>query len=1072
MTAFGCCAYAAEEAEKGDAAETTEEDKGNPELDAETAYIEALIENGYPDLANPLIAAVKKKWPESEVKLFAIEVKSLVTLGDFDGADKKIASLPDRDGPKYWAARIEMANGYYGRNRKAECMKIYEEFFKKYPEPPKLLKKFHMDASYMYGALLKASGDIERAADIFTVLMKRVDEETWLDLAGQVGELRISLALDYKKAGKKKEMEEQIKKANKIAERLLWRLDQPVFFGKGISMKAHCEQIKGNAETAAAFIEEYEGQLEEMHDAILEADPDGSAGVLRLSPLPECLYLQASMKWDEAQEEAKKPKPNHDHIKDLIFGKKEGGKRDNTGAFKIATKIFLNYQQSPWAADAGDMAEAMREFAEKKYDATIKTKITKEQIRKLRAKMFADADEKFANGDLDGAVKGYFLALEKNPELLDSVRAIMNIVNSYLDMLLMEGVERSKEDIRLDADAIEGYLSERFAGSADKVLMTEAGNALCALAAKEKERKEGERADKLYTAFIENYTRHINAPLIAYGKGGEARKAENWGEAIKYYSMLERLYTNNVNYVATLSSLSYCYGKLGDSTNEIRYIEKYLPLETIQVRRLQAKMQLAQMYQKDGLAVLATLNELGTNAPPERVEKDEKRGSAQIIRALKQFTGFSEEAAKAIADPGTLKGDVEKYQFLREAALYLVGDCWGRLSRPADKLQMFRERAAESYEAYLKDYPDAKYSKAAYVRLGTIYTALGQPEKSKDALDRLSKNFPDSDEAKNAKPRLAKSLIEMGMKREGTEIYAQMLRTQGGVYTAHQFLNAGEALIDARSWELANQAFDKAISLAATNQQTVVAKARMGQAKAAWKQGSLAEARASLDLFLQDPKMSKMPIAAEAYFMLIEIASEQGRTEKDASLRQKYFGAAIGALKKVRGYWAKKPVWERDSLDLLSGEVLIRRMKAEEAMGLKDEAIETCGRAAATFQVFLQSHGPTEALPLEKMEPGCVQNLEKCYSLIVPLFTKQGSQNAEQAELAVEFAQQYFNLFPNGKNAAEIRNCMNQSKADLGSKGTRKKAEKPSAAQPATVGEAEKSDVTEVTEEKKESENE
>ena len=52
---------------------------------------------------------------------------------------------------------------------------------------------------------------------------------------------------------------------------------------------------------------------------------------------------------------------------------------------------------------------------------------------------------------------------------------------------------------------------------------------------------------------------------------------------------------------------------------------------------------------------------------------------------------------------------------------------------------------------------------------------------------------------------------------------------------------------------------------------------------------------------------------------LVEVASEQGRTEKDATMRGKYFGAAIGALKKVRQYWARKPVWEQHQLDLLSG---------------------------------------------------------------------------------------------------------------------------------------------------------
>ena len=313
------------------------------------------------------------------------------------------------------------------------------------------------------------------------------------------------------------------------------------------------------------------------------------------------------------------------------------------------------------------------------------------------------------------------------------------------------------------------------------------------------------------------------------------------------------------------------------------------------------------------------------------------------------------------------------------------------------------------------------------MQLGTLYTILGDPVKSKSALDRLTQKFPDSDEAKNAKPSLAKSLIEMGMRKEGTEIYGEMLRTDGA-YKAGQFLAAGEALIEAKSWDLAGQAFAKAIRLAGTNSAITVAKARLGQAKSSWKQGSLAEAREALDLFLQDPKMSKMTIAADANFMLVEVASEQGRTEKDATMRGKCFGAAIGALKKVRQYWSKKPQWEQDTLDLLSGDVLVNRMKAEEAMGLKDEAKETCGKAAAVFQVFIQAHGATEERPIDKMEAGELANLERAYVTMVPLFAKLGS---EQADRVMKFGQEYLDYFPNGKARTEIANAMNQARADL-----------------------------------------
>jgi hypothetical protein len=96
-------------------------------------------------------------------------------------------------------------------------------------------------------------------------------------------------------------------------------------------------------------------------------------------------------------------------------------------------------------------------------------------------------------------------------------------------------------------------------------------------------------------------------------------------------------------------------------------------------------------------------------------------------------------------------------------------------------------------------------------------------------------------------------------------------------------------------------------------------------------------------------------------------------------------------------------------------------------MGLAEEAKETCGRAAATFQVFIQAHGVTESHPADKMSAGELANLERAYASMLPLFVKQG---AVQADNVMKFGQQYLDLFPNGKSRTEVVNCMNAAKAD------------------------------------------
>ena len=1022
-------AWAQSAAEGGEAGAPKED----PELEAEMNYVEALVNNGYPDFAGPVIEATKKRWPQSEAGLFAIEVRGLLALGRFEEAERKIAALPDRKSSKYWAARLEVANNYFSRGQKAECMKIYDEFFKQFAKPPADLRKFYMNACYAYGQLLVGDKQYEKAIQRYESLLSQLREgdDQWCNLGCETVEIYLRLADKTGDPKQQKKRDGYLKAAGKIVDKLLWQLSKPVYFGRAVSMKAHIEQMKGDIEKATAIIDEYKPQLQELHDQIVAFDPDGSQGLLRQSPLPECMYLQAQMRWDEAKAEAKKTKRNDDRIKDLMFGPKVNGKRvGSKGAFNMAVNVFLNYETSAWAPAAGDLSEEIKAFAEREYKAKIKTKVTPEQLAKVRAAQFKDANEKFVADKYEEAVDAYCAVLAKYPEVQESIGAVENVAMSYVKMAIEAKDAKKKEDLRIHADAVEGYLAERFAGSPKKLMMTSAGDAVIRLAAAESEFRNAAAADRLYTMFFTNYRQHTSSAALAAAKAMEFQKAERWSDAVKYWNIIATLYTNTTFYASSLAQLSLCSGKLGDAKGEIEYMTAYLPVETVPVRRLQAQFKLAQMYQRDGLEILASA---ATNETPETVEAEEKRGTAQIIRAIKTFSGFTAAVDAALKDPVTTAEDAGKYKQLREAAMFMVGECWGRMKRPEKNLETFRKRAAAGYEAYLAAYPEGQYAKGGYVKLGTIYTALNDMEKSKDALDRLSKKFPDSDEAKNAKPRLAKSLVEMGLQKEGAEIYAEMLRTDGK-YSALQFLNAGEALIEAKSWDLANQAFEKSIRLAGTNSQVTVARARLGQAKSAWRQGSLAEAREALDRFLGDPKMSRMAIAADANFMLVEVASEQGRTEKDAAMRGKYFGAAIGALKKVRQYWARKPRWEQDQLDLLSGDVLVRRMKAEEAMGLKEEARETCGRAASTFQVFLQAHGVNDEHPLDKMEPGEVANLERAYSTMIPLFSSLG---AEQADRVLKFGQEYLDLFPNGKARTEVENCMNKARADMPAKAAK-----------------------------------
>ena len=996
----------------------------NSELENELKYIEELVNNGYADFAEPLSEAAKKRWPEAEARLFAIDVRALLSYGKFAEAEKKIAALPDRTGTKYWAARLEMANNLYARGQREECMKIYDAFFKAYPKPPKDIRAFYNDASRTYGSLLVGDRQFEKAAERYEVLLTGLEDDEWCDLACDTADLYLKLVDETQD---KKKRDEYYKSARKLVERLLYMIDKPVYFGRAISMLAHLELSRGDVEKAAATIDEYRGQLEDIHQQIVEADPDGKQGFVRLSPLPQCLYLQAKILWDAAKKEYSQAKRDDEKVKSYLFGPKKGGKREVAkGAFAMAQGVFLNYETSPWAPPAGNLAQEIKAFAEEKYGAKVKTNVTAEQLDRVRMAQFRAANEVFSSAAPRDAAKAYDDYLASYPESVESVAAIENTVGALIELAHEGESEEEKAAARLDCDTIEAYLAERFCGAKDRLVMTSAGDALVRLAAKEQEFKNFAQADNVYAWFCSNYVRHATAPSRAAGCAVEKQKAEDWEGAIAFWNIVLDNYPNSPDYVTAHAQISSCYGKLGDTTNEIAYLERYLNVEKIRLRKLQAQVKLATMYQKDGVAMLDRCADL-TNET--EVVALERRGTAQIIRAIKNFTALVKEIGEAMNDPATTKEDKEKYVALKDAALFSIGECWSRMKRPADRVAGFRANAAKAYDEYLKEYPDGRYATNGYVKLGMIYTALGDMAKAKDALDSLNRRFPDSEEAKDAKPRLAKSLIEIGMKREGTDIYAEMLDTDGK-YTAWQYLSAGDALVDAADWSLANRAFEKAIKIAPTNSTTLVGKARIGIANSAWKQGSLAEAREMLDQFMADPKLSRSVLQTEANELLFKVARQQGRTEKDPVLRGRHFAAARAALGKVRAAKnaQKCPQWEIDSIALRNIELTAEQAGIEEVMGDKDAAEITRGKAAAGFQSFIQSHSPTEEHPFDAMEKGERDNLENAYANAVKLFSQLG---AEQADRVLEFGSKYLELFPRGASRAEVENMINKAKADL-----------------------------------------
>ena len=118
---------------------------------------------------------------------------------------------------------------------------------------------------------------------------------------------------------------------------------------------------------------------------------------------------------------------------------------------------------------------------------------------------------------------------------------------------------------------------------------------------------------------------------------------------------------------------------------------------------------------------------------------------------------------------------------------------------------------------------------------------------------------------------------------------------------------------------MAVQAYDKVLSTA--KDISLIANARLGRTRSLIGLKKYGEAHKMLEAFIKDEKLSKLALVVDANLLLVDVASEEGKIEKDDRERARLFNAAVDALKMVRGY--RTTPEEQAELDLMTGEVLL-----------------------------------------------------------------------------------------------------------------------------------------------------
>ncbi|MBM4164202.1 MAG: hypothetical protein FJ222_07155 [Lentisphaerae bacterium] len=969
---------------------------GDPAKEAfiaeETQYIRQLQDDlRMPDFAARVIEDLKKRYPDAAITLRVLELRGMLAQGAFEKVRDLIARHPNPDGAEAWVMKLALADGYYAYGSSQEAFALYNGFFKLFPQPTPEMESFYIEAAYKFPQMLLATRLEKQALDAYRRLLKvKLPAPALRQVQADTAELCVKVA---EGETVKSARDALLAEADKLASQLLW--DQDMWFGKAIVIKAHSLVLKGETSRAQSLIDDHRGVLQQIHDALVAQERDeGVTGLVRLSPMAQCRFLLAVMLHDEAMKIAKDPAGDNELIKNLLLGERgPDGKRKPNGAYQHVVNVIGLFPDSQWAMEAGEREQRIRAFILDRFQVELQPVFTDEVRDRMQRKQFQEARQLFANNQFAASIPVFLVVLNHFPETAESVTALGELAKACL-------AERGEDGYHeLLAGTIAAHLAERFCRSPYAL---DAGGEVLRLA-----ELMGEKRLQTYELFFRNFTSHPEAPLKLMILGGQAAESGNAAGALAYYDRLIAAYPGSAYYGETLSRIALLHNQRQNYTNEIAALDAYL----------------AYLLQSDkpGLAITATRARSAQAtraialARVQAATNDIERvaGSEALIRAALLFNQVLKDLAEI---PATVAIDTNQAFLIRQQAVLQKAACLAQVVAPAETVAKLRPQVIETYLGFVKEFPQSQYAPHALIRAGTMYTVLKETGQAQAIFARLRQEYPASEEARSSVPMLAASLMEMGLRSEAVAKYKEMFAGPGAdAYPDYQILAAARALVDAGEHDNALQGFVRVIAL--TKEPAMRTQALLGRTQALVGMKKYAEALAELDSFIA--MYTNSVLMVDASLLLADAASAEGETEKDNARRQQLFSRAIEAFKVVRSY--RKENKDVMALDIQVGRTMMRKMNAEKALGLDDQAGISRGQAIVAFKQLIYATPPGSAAS----DPF----IEQAYLLSIPLELEH-----KKFQGAAEACEEYLAAFSGSPNAAQVRTWLNQANIELASR--------------------------------------
>lgn len=717
---------------------------GAQQADREFTFASALVEWGFPDLANKVMDAVVRLDPSQSGRANIVKAEGFIAARKFPEAEALVKQMPSND-PKADAIQLALAKGYFRFGQLDKARELFGAFFQKYQQPPadSDLLKFFRDSAYTYSQMLKSAGDLKGASDALgKVLMTNPDKEIARTIKADQSQLLIDMSRKSSDDGERNRL---LDEALKLCKEIQWG-GMDVSFGQSIVTMATIEMTRGNRERARTLItKEYKDILDAIDTQLKEHDQAGQ------SPKAGSRFLMGEILEKDAEGMAAEAARKDEYIKTLAASLTE------------YYNVFVQYGDSDWGPQAGVRANALKTKLEG-LGKTINIDLGA-QAEKAAATQFRLADNLFRQRDFNGAVTEYLKALNSYPETTTSIRALGSLMAAYAelnDLLMLKTVAE--------------YTSERFAGR------PEAANAMLATASIYVNKKDDAQALSLYESYLRGFPQHEKAGTILFYLGTQRKKAGDQDGANRFFQRIADNYPQDQYYPKALTQMAWGFHQAGDFEKALAGFQKLVGDVPASPDRALAQFTLADCLVKLGRWAEAAgeFNKLVKWLEPEKenpyatTPEDQTKRLDLLVKAKFQLANCF----------GRITEPAERVPAMRQAAITLYTEVFTAFSQSelAPKALMGKgqiqlglnqfDEAAKTFDELAAKFPTSDEGKNALYSLARSAMEIGQFEQARGAFEKMMGN------ASNYKPdeftRIGQLMIDAKLYDEALRAFSQV----------------------------------------------------------------------------------------------------------------------------------------------------------------------------------------------------------------------------------------------------------------------------------------------------------